>query len=166
MRPGRPKAELVLTGEEREALESLTRTSRRPAGLATRAAIVLACAAGDSNRAVAERLHVASVTVGKWRGRFVRQRLDGLLDEPRSGAPRRVTDEKVEDVITQTLEATLRGASHWSTRQIARHAGLSNATVSRIWRALGLQPHGVEASELSADPVQPRHAASSRKGHP
>lgn len=153
MRTGRPKTELVLSQEERETLEGLTRRRKTAAGLARRAAIVLACAEGSSNKAVAERLQVAALTVGKWRVRFVRDRLDGLLDEPRPGAPRKVTDEKVEEVVTQTLEATPKGATHWSTRQMAKRVGLSNATVSRIWRAFGLQPHRAESFKLSPDPL-------------
>jgi transposase len=153
MRSGRPKAELVLSQEERETLEGLTRRRKTAAGLARRAAIVLACAEGNSNKTVAKRLQVASLTVGKWRARFVRDRLDGLLDEPRPGAPRRVTDKKVEDVVTQTLESTPKGATHWSTREMAKRAGLSNATVSRIWRAFGLQPHRAETFKLSPDPL-------------
>jgi transposase len=153
MRSGRPKPELVLSQEEREALEGLTRRRKTAAGLARRAAIVLACAEVDSNKTVAKRLQVAPLTVGKWRARFVRDRLDGLLDEPRPGAPRKVTDKKVEDVVTQTLETTPKGATHWSTRQMAKRAGLSNATVSRIWRAFGLQPHRAETFKLSPDPL-------------
>lgn len=114
--------------------------------------MVLACAEGHSNKAVAKRLHVAALTVGKWRRRFLQDRLDGLLDEPRPGAPRKVTDKKVEEVITQTLESAPKGATHWSTRQMAKRAGLSNATVSRIWRAFGLQPHRAETFKLSPDP--------------
>lgn len=153
MRTGRPKTELVLSQEERETLEGLTRRRKTAAGLARRAAIVLACAEGSSNKAVANRLQVAALTVGKWRVRFVRDRLDGLLDEPRPGAPRKVTDKKVEEVVTQTLETTPKGATHWSTRQMAKRAGLSNATVSRIWRAFGLQPHRAETFKLSPDPL-------------
>jgi transposase len=153
MRSGRPRAELVLTGEEREALEGLTRRRKTAAGMARRAAIVLGCAEGANNRTVAKRLHLTPLTVGKWRARFVASRLDGLLDEPRPGAPRRVSDAKVEEVITETLETTPRGATHWSTREMARRSGLSNATVSRIWRAFGLQPHRAETFKLSPDPL-------------
>ena len=153
MKSGRPKAELVLSREEREVLEGLTRRRKTAAGLARRAAIVLACAQGDNNQAVARRLQVAPLTVGKWRGRFVLDRVDGLLDEPRPGAPRKVTDKMVEDVVTQTLETAPKGATHWSTRQMAKRTGLSNATVSRIWRAFGLQPHRAETFKLSPDPL-------------
>jgi len=153
MRSGRPVAALVLTREEREALEGLIRRRKTAAGLATRAAIVLGCAAGANNKTVARRLRMAPLTVGKWRARFVANRLDGLLEEPRPGAPRKVSDTKVEEVVTKTLETMPKGATHWSTREMARHCGLSNATVSRIWRAFGLQPHRTETFKLSPDPL-------------
>ena len=153
MRSGRPKAQLLLAQDEREVLEGFTRRRKTAAGLALRASIVLACAEGSSNKAVARRLRVAQVTVGKWRSRFVRERLDGLLDDPRPGAPRRVTDKRVEEVVTQTLESTPKGATHWSTREMAKKSGLSHMTVSRIWRAFGLQPHRSETFKLSPDPL-------------
>ena len=153
MRSGRPKAELVLAQEEREVLEGFIRRRKTAAGLALRASIVLACAEGSSNKAVARRLRVAQVTVGKWRSRFVGERLDGLLDDARPGAPRRVTDKRVEEVVTQTLESTPKGATHWSTREMAKKSGLSHMTVSRIWRAFGLQPHRSETFKLSPDPL-------------
>jgi transposase len=118
-----------------------------------RAAVVLACAAGSNNKSVAQRLRVTPLTVGKWRSRFVRDRLDGLLDEPRPGAPRKVTDRQVEKVVTRTLETTPKGATHWSTRQMAKRSGLSHTTVSRIWQAFGLQPHRAETFKLSNDPL-------------
>jgi transposase len=153
MGAGRPQARVVLTAEEREALESLTRRRKTAAGLAMRAAIVLGCAEGGNNKTVAKRLRVTPHTVGKWRARFVVARLDGLLDEPRPGAPRRVSDAKVEDIITKTLETRPKGATHWSTREMAKRSGISNATVSRIWRAFGLQPHRAETFKLSPDPL-------------
>jgi transposase len=153
MRSGRPKAELVLAPDERELLEGFVRRRKTAAGLALRASIVLACAEGSSNKAVARRLRVAQITVGKWRSRFVRERLDGLLDDPRPGAPRRVTDKRVEEVVTQTLESTPKGATHWSTREMAKKSGLSHMTVSRIWQAFGLQPHRSETFKLSPDPL-------------
>jgi transposase len=153
MRTGRPKAELVLTAEERATLEAFTRRRKTAAGLAMRAAVVLACAAGTNNKSVAERLRVTPLTVGKWRSRFVRDRLDGLLDEPRPGAPRKVTDRQVEKVVTRTLETTPKGATHWSTRQMAKRSGLSHTTVSRIWQAFGLQPHRAQTFKLSNDPL-------------
>ena len=144
MRTGRPTVAIVLTEDERMHLESLARRSRTAPQLARRARIVLACAAGNNNKTVARRL--SPPTVGKWRARFVRDRLDGLLDEPRPGAPRTVTDEQVEQVVVTTLETTPPGATHWSTRSLARATGMSRMTISRIWRAFGLRPHRSEPS--------------------
>jgi transposase len=106
-----------------------------------------------SNTAVAEELDVTKQTVGKWRKRFQERRLDGLLDEPRPGAPRRITDSDVERVITMTLESTPRGATHWSTRSMAEATGMSQTAISRIWRAFALQPHRAETFKLSKDPL-------------
>jgi transposase len=151
---GRPKAELVLTGEERETLERWTRRRTSSQQLALRSRIVLACACADgaSYAAVAERLGVSRLTVGKWRSRFVQRRLQGLVDEPRSGAPRTATDEQVEQVIIDTLEKTPKDATHWSRASMARHAGLSPSTVGRIWKAFRLKPHLSETFKLSTDP--------------
>jgi transposase len=149
---GRPKAELVLSDVERE---TLTRWSRRPKtaqALALRARIVLACAEGADNNQVAAALGIWPQTVGKWRARFIKDRLDGLSDEPRPGAPRKVTDEQVEAVIVKTLEeAPTGGDTHWSTRSMARAMGMSQTAISRIWRAFGLKPHMVESWKLSTD---------------
>lgn len=153
MRTGRPKASLVLTDAERSMLESMARRSRTAPQPARRARIVLACAEGLDNKTVARKLRVSPATVGKWRARFVRDRLDGLHDEPRPGAPRTVSDAKVEEVVARTLESTPRGATHWSTRTLAKASGLSRMTVSRIWRAFGLQPHRTENFKLSPDPL-------------
>jgi transposase len=153
MRSGRPKAELVVTQTERDTLEAWTRRPKTAQGLALRARIVLRCAAGETNSTVAERLRVSRPMVGKWRARFVGLRLDGLLDEPRPGAPRKIGDQDVEHVITKTLESTPRGATHWSTRSMARVAGVSQTAVSRIWRAFALQPHRFETFKLSRDPL-------------
>jgi transposase len=120
--------------------------------MALRARIILACAAEPSNQAVAARLGVCAATVGTWRGRFVARRLDGLTDEPRPGTPRTVTDADVERVVTRTLETKPTRATHWSTRGMARAAGLSQSTVSRIWRAFGLKPHRADTFKLSTDP--------------
>jgi len=152
MRTGRPKAELTLSPTEKRELESLARRRRSAPALAQRARMVLACASGQDNKTVARRLRVAPATVGKWRQRFVERRIAGLLDEPRPGAPRKITDEQIEDVIVRTLETTPRGATHWSTREMARATGLSAMTISRIWRAFDLQPHRVETFKLSPDP--------------
>jgi transposase len=152
MRTGRPKAELVLTEEERAQLVAYARRSKTAQHLALRARIVLACADKLDNQTVARKLGTRPATVGKWRGRFVRERLEGLLDEPRPGVTRTVSDAKVEEVVVKTLESTPRGATHWSTRQMAKQVGLGRMTISRIWRAFGLQPHRAETFKLSKDP--------------
>src|SRR3990170_849195 len=152
MRTGRRKAVLIVTAEERQRLESLAHRSRSAAAVARRARIVLACAEGTDSKVVARRLHVTPATVCKWRGRFVRQRLDGLYDEPRPGAKRTITDDQVEAVIIRTLETTPRGATHWSTRGMAKATGFSHMTISRVWRAFNLQPHRTETFKLSNDP--------------
>ena len=121
--------------------------------MARRARIIVACAEGLDSKVVARRLHVTPATVCKWRGRFVRQRLDGLYDEPRPGAKRTITDEQVEAVIIRTLETKPRGATHWSTRDMAKAVGLSHMAISRMWHAFGLQPHRSETFKLSTDPL-------------
>jgi len=151
--PGRPKAELVLTSDERTELERLVRRSTTSNGIAQRARIVLACAEGATNGEVAMRLRVNQKTVGKWRKRFVDQRLDGLFDEPRPGAPRKITDDDVERVIVKTLEEMPRNATHWSTRSMAKVTGMSQTAIGRIWRAFALQPHREETFKLSRDPL-------------
>lgn len=153
MRTGRPKAPLRLTAEEQRELESLAHRSRSVPALARRARIVLACAAEHDNKTVARRLRVTPATVGKWRTRFVRQRLAGLYDEPRPGAPRNIDDDAIEQVVIRTLESTPRGATHWSTRTMAQATGLSHMAISRIWRAFGLQPHRSQTFKLSPDPL-------------
>ena len=153
MRTGRPIAPLSLAAEERERLEEWARRPKTAQALAQRSRIVLACATGRSNLAVASNLGITHQTVGKWRQRFLERRLDGLLDEPRPGAPRTVTDAQVERVVRVTLESTPADATHWSTRAMAKRCGLSQTMVSRIWRAFGLQPHRVEGFKLSKDPL-------------
>src|SRR6266446_3989080 len=152
MRTGRPKASLVLTTDERRELESLAHRSRSAPAIARRARIVLACAEGRENKTVARRLRMSPVTVCKWRARFVADRVAGLFDEPRVGAPRQITDAKVEEVVIRTLETTPRGATHWSTRAMAKATGFSHMTINRVWRAFGLQPHRTETFKLSPDP--------------
>jgi transposase len=152
-RTGRPKAELVLSGVEREALLRWSRRRKTAQALAFRSRIVLACAEGAANKDVAAVLGTREQTVARWRGRFVRDRLEGLSDEPRSGAPRTVTDERVEAVIVKTLEEKPAGGdTHWSTRGMAKATGLSQTAISRIWRAFGLKPHLVDTWKLSTDP--------------
>ena len=150
---GRPKAVLELTEVDREILAGYRRRRKTAQGLAVRSAIVLSCARGLDNNVVAARLSVSPRTVGKWRSRFIALGIDGLLDEPRPGAPRKVSDKKVEQVVTLTLESKPKGATHWSTRQMAKRSGLSPMTVSRIWRSFGLQPHRSETFKLSNDPL-------------
>ena len=120
MRTGRPKQALVLTEEERARLESMAHRARSQPLLARRARVVLACGEGLDNQAVARKLRCSLGMVGKWRARFLKQRLEGLYDEPRPGAPRKVSDEQVERVVIQTLESTPRGQTHWSTRELAK----------------------------------------------
>jgi transposase len=136
-------------------LERLTNRRKTAQALALRARIVLACAeAGVTNKAVAARLGVNPVTVGKWRSRFIERRLDGLFDEPRPGAKRTVTDERVEAVLVKTLEdKPADGATHWSTRSMAKATGMSQTSISLIWRAFSLQPHRAESFKLSTDPL-------------
>jgi transposase len=153
MRTGRPKLELKLTKVEETALESLAHRSRTAPQMARRARIVLACASGWDNKTVASKLRLTSQTVGKWRKRFVHDRLDGLHDEPRPGTPRKISDAQVEAVVVRTLESTPRGATHWSTRSLARKTGLSRMTISRVWRAFGLRPHRSQSFKLSPDPL-------------
>jgi len=149
---GRRLAALVLSEAERAELGSLAARRNTAQALALRARIVLGCAAGEQNKMVAARLRVAPMTVGKWRRRFVERRIDGLRDEPRTGAPRTIDDARIEAVIVQTLESVPPDATHWSSRGMARACGLSVSTVQRIWRAFGLQPHRLEAFKLSTDP--------------
>lgn len=148
----RPKPELVLSDDERQTLARWANRPKSTQRLALRARIVLACAEGSSNTAVAARLGVCGATVGTWRNRFVARRLEGLADEPRPGAPRAVTDDMVEAVVTRTLETKPAHATHWSTRGMARASGLSQSTVGRIWRAFGLRPHRADTFKLSTDP--------------
>lgn len=150
---GRPKAKLIVSPSERTTLTQWALRPKTAQALALRARIVLACASGRSNTAVAEKLNVTKQTVGKWRARFVERRIQGLLDEPRPGAPRRISDAQVEKAVRLTLETLPRDATHWSTRSMAARSGLSQTTVRRIWHAFGLQPHRSETFKLSADPL-------------
>ncbi len=150
---GHALAPLTLTADERETLERWIRRRKTAQALAQRASLVLAAADGMSNQDAAAKLRVTRWTVGKWRRRFLAHRLDGLLDEPRPGAPRTIRDEDVERVVTLTLESTPPDATHWSTRSMARRTGMSQSAVSRIWRAFVLQPHRSETFKLSHDPL-------------
>jgi transposase len=152
-RLGRPLAPLSLGDEDRATLERWTARRTTAQALAQRARIVLMAANGVSNKCVAERERITPHTVSKWRRRFVEGGVDGLLDEPRPGAPRTITDEDVERVLTLTLEEKPSDATHWSTRSMAKRTGLSQSAISRIWRAFALQPHRSESFKLSADPL-------------
>src|SRR5476649_1187552 len=149
---GRPKAALVLSETEREELVALTLRRKTAQALALRARIVLSCADGHDNKVVAAKQRVTPQMVSKWRGRFVEHRLEGLLDAPRSGAPRTIDDVRIDAMIAKTLESVPNGATHWSTRTMASATGLSQTVVSRVWRAFGLQPHRQETFKLSTDP--------------
>ena len=146
------RAEVVLTGEEREVLQRWARRPKSSQALALRCRIVLAAAEGRSSIDIAAELGCNHDTVSKWRGRFARRGFDGLHDEPRPGKPRTISDEQVERVIVKTLEAQPAGATHWSTRSMAQATGMSQSAISRIWRAFGLKPHQTEAFKLSPDP--------------
>jgi transposase len=144
---------VVLSDDERETLERWARRPKSSQALALRCRIVLACADAGHVIEVAERLGVDPHTVGKWRRRFLADRLDGLHDEPRPGTPRTISDDDVESVIVKTLEETPVGATHWSTRSMAKATGMSQSAISRIWRAFGLKPHLVDTFKLSPDPL-------------
>src|SRR3981081_1806036 len=149
---GRPKATLTLSTEDRQTLVRWTRRSKTANALAQRARIVLRSADDVPNAAVARELGISDETVGKWRSRYIARGLAGLLDEERSGAPRKISDEQVEEVVIKTLESMPKDATHWSTRSMARATGLSDHSIARIWHAFGLQPHRVETFKLSNDP--------------
>jgi transposase len=149
---GRPKVALRITDVERHELVRLTKRAHVNRALAFRARLVLACTDAVPNTAVARRHRTSNATVGKWRTRFAAHRLDGLYDEPRIGAPRKISDEAVEAVIVKTLETLPRGETHWSTRTMAKKAGMSHAMIGRIWRTFGLKPHLTRSFKLSPDP--------------
>jgi transposase len=145
-------AELTVSAEDRATLERWTTRRKTAHGFAVRAEIVLRCSDGSSNSQVARELHLTNTTVGKWRARFIAQGVAGLLDEPRSGAPRRISDDQVDAVVVRTLESTPRDATHWSVRSMAEATGMSRQAVHRIWKAFGLQPHRSDTFKLSTDP--------------
>src|ERR1700722_15406932 len=149
---GPAAVEIVLSETERSELKARVRRRKIARADATRAAIVLLAADGLNNCAIADDIGVSRMTVLTWRKRFAAQRLDGLDDEPRCGAPRKIGDDKIADVVTQTLETMLSHATHWSTRSMARASGVSISTVHRIWNAFSLQPHRSESFKLSTDP--------------
>jgi transposase len=151
--PNPQAVELVLSESEREQLEGWARRRKSAQALAQRSRIVLAAASGLSNSEIARQLGIHRSVATRWRNRFAVDRLDGLLDEPRPGRPRTISDAQVEAVIVKTLETTPRDATHWSTRSMAKEVGLTQTAVTRIWRAFGLQPHRQDAWKLSKDPL-------------
>ena len=153
MARGRPRSAVILSDAQREELERWARRPSTAQALAQRARIVLTCAEGGSDTEIAARLGVFRNTVGKWRRRYLERGTDGLLDEPRPGAPRKIGDADVERVIARTLETKPRDATHWSKRSMAAATGISQSSIGRIWRAFGLQPHRVETFKLSRDPL-------------
>ncbi len=147
---GRPKRrELIISPEQKITLRQLLQQPRSSRSLAFRARIILECASGQNNAAVAAKLHTTGFTVGMWRNRFITEGLAGLGDEMRPGAPRQIGDERVERAVRLTLEEAPKGATHWSSRALAARTGLSQSTVSRIWRTFGLRPHRSETFQLS-----------------
>jgi transposase len=149
---GRRLEALTLTDAERSELTALAARPKTAQALAQRARIILACAEGLENKAISQQLGVHAMTVGKWRRRFLDQRVEGLRDEPRPGTPRTIDDARIEAVITRTLESQPEDATHWSSRGMARDSGLAVSTVQRIWPAFGLKPHRQETFKLSTDP--------------
>lgn len=152
MAKGRAVSIVLDEGEKRE-LASLTRKHGAPQALAERARIVLAAASGLNNKEIAAKLGICAATAGTWRNRFAGSRMDGLYDEPRPGAPRKIGDDEIAATIRKTLESRPAGATHWSLRTMAKEIGHAPSTVHRIWRAFGLQPHRSESFKLSSDPL-------------
>jgi transposase len=142
-----------LTEQERDTLMRWSRRAKSSQALAQRCKIVLACADGLSNKHIAAELCVHPTTVTKWRGRFLKRRLDGLVDEDRTGRPPSLTLDQIEDVVVTTLEQTPANATHWSRKSMAQRSGLSKSTIGRIWRDFGLKPHQTDTFKLSTDPL-------------
>src|SRR3954464_15322192 len=152
-RTGRPKTELVLSDDERAQLQRWARRASSAQALALRSRIVLACAGGEANKAGAARLGGSAPAVGKWRGRFVERRLDGLVDEPRPGRPPTVSAEQGEGGVVPPLGSTPKNPTHWSRAKMAQRSWLSRSTIGRIWRAFDLKPHREDGFKVSNDPL-------------
>ena len=153
MTKGRPIEQLKLSEYERQKLELIASRPKSSQRDALRATIVLACATGIPNQEVAQKLGINQGTVGKWRSRFLKSRLDGLVDQPRSGAPRTIDDKKVEEIVTKTLQSVPKGKTHWSTRTMAKEVGVHADSIHRIWKAFGLKPHLTKTFKVSKDPM-------------
>lgn len=150
---GKTAVVIDLTDSERRELGSLAARRKTAQGVAQRARMVLLAAEGVENKDICTRLGASPNTVGKWRRRFAERRLEGLLDEPRPGAPRQIGDDAVAEIVRLTLETTPRDATHWSLRSMAKAVGLAPSTIHRIWKAFSLQPHRAETFKLSTDPL-------------
>lgn len=150
---GRPLIPLSISGDDQDQLRSWSKRRKTAQALAMRSRVVLLAAQGQSNTLIAAQLGVTLQTVGKWRQRYLEQGLDGLVDEPRPGTSRKLSDSDVERVLARTLESQPEAATHWSTRDMARACGLSQSSISRIWRAFSLAPHRSETFKLSKDPL-------------
>lgn len=150
---GRPIAPLILTLEERAYLERQVRRHRVARSLSERCRVILRCADGAPSKTVAIELGMHEHTVGKWRRRFLKGRIEGLLDEARPGRPRTIDDDQIAAVIERTLRSTPKDATHWSIRSMATQTGFSHTTIRRIWNAFGLQPHRTQTFKLSSDPL-------------
>ena len=143
---------IVLEAAEKSELTALTRKHGAPQALAERARIVLAAAAGLNSKEIAAKVGVCAATAGTWRNRFAENRMAGLYDEPRPGAPREIGDDEIAATIRKTLETRPKGATQWSLRTMGHEIGHAPSTVHRIWYAFGLQPHRIETFKLSSDP--------------
>jgi len=152
-RTGRPKTELTLTEDERVQLVGWSRRAKSSQALALRSRVVLACADGADHKGIAAQLNCVEATVGKWRRRFVAERLDGLVEQPRPGRPPSISVDQVEAIVIATLEETPRNATHWSRASMAKRSGVSRTTIGRIWKAFELKPHRVDGFKLSSDPL-------------
>ena len=150
---GRTASTINLSEREREKLELMASRPKSSQREALRARVILTCAEGKMNKDVAVKLNITSQTVGKWKERFAADRLDGLVDAPRSGHPRTISDQKVEEILTKTLEGTPKERTHWSRRTMAKEVGVGQDTVGRIWRTFGVKPHVVRGFKLSKDPM-------------
>jgi transposase len=156
---GRPLIPLLVTAEDRAQLLVWSKRPKTAQALAMRSRVVLLAADGKSNTAIATQLSVTLQTVGEWRQRYVDMGLDGLVDEPRPGTSHKLSDQDVERVLALTLESTPADATHWSTRSMAKRAGLSRASIHRIWQAFSLAPHRSETFQFIEGPAVHRQGA-------